>query len=141
MNFGGKFVMGRCIGVVLFAALLLAPSAESVEKQEIGDLMTRLEVAYTEVVKAIMISSVQDEDDISFDQAVQWAEEITQVAGMLAKLEDFEKDESALRFLRQLGERSKGIERLAKAQKWEGMIAALSRLQENCMACHRKHRN
>ncbi len=79
--------------------------------------------------------------DISFDQAGQWAEEIAQVAGLLAKLDEFEKDESALRFFRQLGERSKGIERLAKAQKWEGMMAALSRLQENCMACHRKHRN
>ena len=103
--------------------------------------MTRMEVAYTEVVKAIMISSVQDEDDISFDQAGQWAEEITQVTGLLAKLEEFENDESALRFFRQLGERSKGIEKLSKAQKWEGMMAALILLQESCMACHKKHRN
>ena len=141
MNFAGKFVMGRCMAAVFLAALLLAPSAESAKKQEIGDLMTRLEVAYTEVVKAIMISSVQDEDDISFDQAGQWSEEITQVTGLLAKLGEFEKDESALRFFRQLGERSRGIERLAKAQKWEGMMAALSLLQESCMACHRNHRN
>ncbi len=137
MNFAGKFVMAGA----LFAVLLLAPSAEGAKEQEIGDLMTRIEVAYTEVVKAIMISSVQDEDDISFDQAGQWAEEITQAAGLLAKLGEFEKDESALRFFRQLGERSRGIERLARAQKWEGMIAALTLLQESCMACHRKHRN
>ncbi len=141
MDIAGKFFPGRLAGAALFLALVFGSSVESAKKQEIGDMMSRLEVAYTEVVKAIMISSVQDEDDISFDQAGQWAEEVAQVAGLLAKLNEFEKDESALRFFRQLGERSKGIERLAKAQKWEGMMAALSRLQENCMACHRKHRN
>lgn len=141
MNFAGKLILGRYMAVAFFAAILLAPSAEGAKKQEIGDLMDRMEVAYTEVVKSIMISSVQDEDDISFDQAGQWAEEITQVAGLLAKLEEFEKDESALRLIRRLGKRSLGIERLAKAQKWEGMMAALFLLQESCMACHREYRN
>lgn len=141
MNFDRDNFPRRLAGAALFFALFFAPSAEGAKKQEIGDLMTRLEVAYVEVVKSIMISSVQDEDDISFDQAGQWAEEITQVAVLLAKLGEFEKDDTALPFIRKLGERSKGIERLAKAQKWEGMMAALILLQKNCMACHSKIRN
>ncbi len=104
-------------------------------------MMGKLEVAYTEVIKAIMISSVQDEDDISFDQAGQWAEDIVKIAGELPKLSEVEKDESARAFFLQMAKHAGEIQNLAKSERWEGMMAALFRLQATCMGCHEKIRN
>ena len=103
--------------------------------------MGRLEVAYTEVVKAIMISPVQDEDDVNFDQAGQWAEEIAKISGLLPETEDFKNDPSVRAFFHKLAEVSRGIQRLAKAERWEGMVPALLRLQATCMKCDIKNRN
>lgn len=126
---------------VLLISATLAPSEGVGKGKEVGELMTQLEVAYVETVKSIMLSPVQDENDISFDQATQWAEEITKAAGLLAKLEEFRKDKSALIYFRQVAEYSQGIQGLAKSKRWEGMVKVLFQLQAACIGCHQKYRN
>ncbi len=103
--------------------------------------MGQLEVAYTEVVKAVMISPVQDEDDVNFDQAGQWAEEIAKISDLLPETEDFRDDPAVRAFFRQLAEDARGIQRLSKTERWEGMVPALLRLQATCIKCHIKNRN
>jgi hypothetical protein len=128
------------IVVALAVSAALALPALGAKKNDLGEMMGKMEVAYTEVIKAILVSPVQDEDDISFDQAGLWAEDISKLAGELAKLSDFEKDESARAFLRRLAKNAREIQGLAKLEKWEGMTAALIRLQSTCMACHKENR-
>lgn len=140
MKSAGKFALNWPAAAALFLLVLLYPSAGISKKQEVGDLMNQMEAAYTEIVKSVMISSVQDESDIFFGQAALWSEEIIRIAGLLPRLEEYKKDESVLRFSQRLASRSRTIEHLAKEEKWEGMMAALFQLQTTCMGCHKKHR-
>ncbi|MBT3351616.1 MAG: hypothetical protein HOC91_19150 [Nitrospinaceae bacterium] len=126
---------------VLLIFVIPAPSEGAKKGKGVGEFMAQLEVAYVETVKSIMLSPVQDEDDISFDQAAGWAEEITKAAALLARLEEFKKNKSAQTYLRQLAAQSHGIQRLAKSKRWDGMVVALFRLQATCIGCHKEHRN
>ena len=128
------------IVVALAVSAALALPALGAKKNDLGEMMGKMEAAYTEVIKAIMVSPMQDEDDISFGQAGLWSEDISKLAGELAKLSEFEKDESARAFLRRLANNAREIQRLAKLEQWEGMTAALIRLQSTCMACHKENR-
>ena len=138
--FKKSILINFAVAVLLISATH-SPSEGVKKGKEVGELMNQLEVAYVETVKSTMLSPVQDENDISFDQAVQWSEEITKAAGLLAKLEEYKKDKSALTYFRQLIEHSTGIQELAKSKRWEGMVEVLFRLQATCIECHQKHRN
>jgi hypothetical protein len=81
--FWGRYSSGGLFVAFVMATVLLVPPDGKAKGREIGDLMDRLEVAYMEVVKAVMVSSVVDPDDLPYDQAGQWAEEITQRASSI----------------------------------------------------------
>jgi hypothetical protein len=149
MSFVRKFFLPPALMAALFFASVpptlssgaASPAGAAKEKEsEVGGLMGQLEVAYMEVVKAIMFSSVQDEDDINFDQAGQWAEEIAKISGILPGTGDFKNDPLVRAFFEKLARDAREIQRLAKAERWEGMVPALLRVQATCIKCHIKNR-
>lgn len=117
-----------------------APVVPVVENPlELSKLMEKMEIAYTELVKIIMVAPVT-EDEVPFDQAAGWAKEIVKVGVLFPKVKDFENEKSFQDFARRAKAGAERIVRLAEKQDSKPMVAALLGIRAACRACHAKHR-
>ena len=114
-----------------------SPAAEATP--ELSKLMEKMEIAYTELVKLVLVSPVS-EDEVPFDQAAGWAEEIVKVTSLFPKVKDLGEDESFRDFARRAQAAAREIVRLAKKKEEKKMLGALLGIREACRVCHAKHR-
>ncbi|MAE04948.1 MAG: hypothetical protein CMH76_01300 [Nitrospinae bacterium] len=127
--------------VAAVALVLVFPAPGGSQEIEVGEVMSRIEGAYTEVVNSLLIFPVQEMgDEAPFDKISERLGEIAETARLLPRIENYEDDSSFRNFAGGLEKRAGEMAALAKKKSQAESITALARLQAACLECHKNFR-
>ena len=140
----------RLLSIVVFALALLAASviAEShkagsgeAHSYEVEDLMEKLDADFGALVKAALITSVQElVNDTPYATIAKHAESMVATAKVLPSVEEFQGDNSMLTLSRQLEGAAAALARAAKSKDISATAKALFEVHGACVRCHEEAR-
>ncbi len=138
------------LAAVVFLASILAASimAEShkagsgeAHSYEVADLMEKLDADFGALVKAALITSVQElVNDTPYATIAKHAESMVTTAKVLPSVEEFQGDNSMLTFSRQLEGAATALARAAKSKDIAATAKALFEVHGACVRCHEEAR-
>lgn len=133
------------LAVVFLLALLAASSVVESHKagksgthsHEVGDLMERLDADYGVLVKAALVTSVQDlVNDTPYATIEKHARAVAATAKILPSAEEFRGDNSMLALSRQLEGAAVALARAAKNKEITAVAKKLFDVHAACVRCH-----
>ena len=135
---------------VVFLASILAASvlAEShkagsggAHSYEVGDLMEKLDADFGALVKAALITSVQElVNETPYATIAKHAESMVATAKVLPSVEEFQGDSSMLTFSHRLKGAAAALARAAKSKDISATAKALFDVHGACVGCHEEAR-
>ena len=138
------------LATVVFLASLLAASimAEShkagsgeAHSYEVADLMEKLDADFGALVKAALITSVQElVNDPPYATIAKHAESMVATAKVLPSVEEFQGDNSMLALSRRLEGAAAALARAAKSKDIAATAKALFEVHGACVRCHEEAR-
>lgn len=129
------------VGVALLAAALALSVPGGAQEIEVGDVMAKMEGAYAEVVKSLLLVPVQESgDEVPYPVVQKRLKEIADIAKSLPEIEDYKTDASFRNLANKLEAEAEALSKLAAKKDPASSIAALFRLQDACLGCHKDFR-
>jgi hypothetical protein len=126
---------------VAVALALVFPAPGGSQEIEVGEVMSRMEGAYTEVVNSLLVFPVQESGgEAPFGKISERLGEIAETARLLPRIENYKDDNSFRNFADGLEKRAGEMAALAEKKSQAESIAALARLQAACLECHQDFR-
>jgi cytochrome c556 len=128
-------------GAVVLAAVLTLTAPGGAQEVEVGDVMAKMEGAYIEVVNSLLLFPVQESgNEAPFDVVQKHLKEIAKIAKSLPEIENYKADASFRNHALKLEAEAGALSKLAAKKEPASSIAALFRLQDACLACHKDFR-
>ena len=135
--------------VIFFASLLTASvmaeshkaGSDEAHSYEVGDLMEKLDADFGALVKAALITSVQElVNDTPYATIAKHAESIVANAKVLPSVEEFQGDNSMLTFSHRLESAAAALAKAAKSEDISATAKALFEVHSACVRCHEEAR-
>jgi cytochrome c556 len=140
-KFSPRSLVGVFAGATLLAAALTLPVPGGAQEVEVGDVMAKMEGAYTEVVKALLLFPVQESgNEAPFPVIQANLKKLAKIAKSLPEIENYKKDASFRNHSLKLEAEAGALSKLAAKKDSAASISALFRLQAACLACHNDFR-
>lgn len=136
-----KFFPRALAGAITLAAVLVLSAPGGAQEVEVGDVMAKMEGAYAEVVKSLLLVPVQESgDEVPFPVVQKRLKDIADMAKSLPKIENYKNDASFRNLANKLEAEAGALSELAVKKDPAASIAALFRLQAACLGCHKDFR-
>ncbi len=130
----------RWAAAALLAAALAAPPGGA-QEPELSDLMARMDKAFGDLVKSLMLVSLQKlPAETPFEEAQQWAGEVAEIAKQASGTGTYKDAKAFGELARQAEGLARRLEGLAREKLLEDSVAALARLHAACARCHSEFR-
>ncbi len=140
-KYSPRSLVGFFAGATLLTAALALPVPGGTQEVEVGDVMAKMEGAYSAVVKSLLLVPVQESgDEVPFPVVQQRLMEIAKIAKPLPEIENYKKDASFRNYSLKLEAEAGALSKLAAKKDPAASISALFRLQAACLACHEDFR-
>jgi hypothetical protein len=136
-----RFSPGAVVSSAILALSMAVPAPTGSEELDIGNLMNRMEGAYVEVVKSLLLVPVLElANEAPFAKVQKQLGEIVNTARLLPKIDNYKNDNSFRNFAGNVEKQAQGLAKLTGKKRQVASLSALSRLQDACMQCHKKFR-
>ena len=135
--------------VVFMSALITSPwiveshqpGSAKAHSYEVGDLMEKLDADFGALVKAALITSVQElVNETPYETIEKLADSIAATAKILPTAEEFQGDNSMLNLSRRLEGAAVDLAKAAKNKKIDATAKALFEMHGACVRCHEEAR-
>ena len=140
----------RLVPAVVFFLALLASTVmveshkdgqDGAHSYEVGDLMEKLDADFGALVKAALITSVQElVNDTPYATIAKHAESMVATAKVLPSVEEFQGDNSMLTLSHRLESAAVALTRAAKSKDIAATAKALFEVHGACVRCHEEAR-
>ena len=140
----------RLVAAIVFLPALLASSGmveshkggkDGAHSHEVGALMEALDADFGALVKAVLVTSVQElVSETPYATIQKHAKAIAATAKILPGAEEFRGDSSMLAFSRRLEGAAAGLVKAAGSKKIDDAARALLGVHAACVRCHEEAR-